>query len=341
MSAVAVHAAGMVTPVGFDAPSSCAAMRVGITGFVETRFLFAGEWLMGAPVPFEEGWRGREKHLRMLVSALRECLAAARGASASEIPMFLAVAEGDRPGRLDGLDDTLLREASEHLGVTLHPDSAVLSGGRTAGVKALDRARRAVLDGHRYSVVAGVDGFLTSATLTEYERRRRLVTAENSDGFIPGEAAAAILVGPASASDGAGELRCLGIGFANENSLETGEPLRGDGLAEAFRQALANAGVDWSRIDYQIAAISGEQAGFKEAALAALKTIRPVKHGFDLWHPSDCIGEVGAAVVPCMLGVALTAARKRYAPGPGVLCFAGSDSGRRAAVVLRSGGGSA
>jgi 3-oxoacyl-[acyl-carrier-protein] synthase-1 len=341
MSRVAIVSAGMVTAVGLDAPSSCAAMRVGITGFVDTHFLYGGEWLIGAPVPLEGASRGREKHLRMLVSALRECLASTRGVSASEIPVFLAVAENDRPGRLDGLDDTLLHEAGARLGIAFHPDSAVLPGGRTAGVKALDQARRAVQRGHPYSVVAAVDGFLNGATLTAYDRRRRLITAKNTDGFIPGEAAAAILVGPCSASDAEDELCCLGIGFAKESAtVESEEPLRGEGLAEAFRQALANAGIDWTRVDYQIAAISGEQYGFKEAALAALKTVRPVKHGFDLWHPSDCIGEVGAAAVPCMLGVALAAARKRYAPGPGVLCFAGADSGRRAAVVLRSTGGS-
>ena len=62
MSGVAIVGAGMVTPVGFDAESSCAAMRVGIDGFAETRFMFAEEWLIGASVSFEEGWRGRERH---------------------------------------------------------------------------------------------------------------------------------------------------------------------------------------------------------------------------------------------------------------------------------------
>src|SRR5438132_12315051 len=54
LSPVAILASGMVTGVGFDAASSSAAMRVGITGFVETRFMFAGEWLIGCPVPFED-----------------------------------------------------------------------------------------------------------------------------------------------------------------------------------------------------------------------------------------------------------------------------------------------
>ena len=65
------------------------------------------------------------------------------------------------------------------------------------------------------------------------------------------------------------------------------------------------------------------------------------KEEFDIWHPADCIGEVGAAALPCMLGVALYAMRKRYAPGPAVLAHLGNDDGKRVALVLaaREGGG--
>jgi hypothetical protein len=40
-----------------------------------------------------------------------------------------------------------------------------------------------------------------------------------------------------------------------------------------------------------------------------------------------------------MLGVALAAARRGYAPGPGVLCHLGDEDGARAALVLRAAGG--
>ena len=95
MNPVAILASGMVTSVGFDSASSCAAMRVGITGFVETRFMFGGEWLIGSPVPFAESLRGREKLLRMLVLALGECLAAAGGvATARRSRASTAVSDG-------------------------------------------------------------------------------------------------------------------------------------------------------------------------------------------------------------------------------------------------------
>ena len=312
-------------------------MRVGITGFVETGFMFSGEWLIGCPVPFEEGWRGRERLLRMLIPTLGECLAAKGGVPDSEITLLVCVAEPERRGRLEGLDGSLVPEVEERLGVQFHPASGVIPRGRVGGAEALDHARQAIASGRRLCIIAGVDNLLIGPTLTHFESRRRLLTVANSDGFIPGEAAAAVLVGPPlDLHEGTGELRCLGLGFGTERAtVDSTEPLRGNGLAESFRGALADAGIDWSKLDYQISSVNGEQYGFKEAALASARTIRPVKHGFDLWHPSDCLGEVGAAIVPCMLGVALAAARKGYAPGPGVLCHVGNDDGRRAAIVLR------
>lgn len=337
MNPVTILASGMVTGVGFDAQSSCAAIRVGITGFVETRFMFAGEWLIGCPVPLEGAWRGREKLLQMLVPALRECLVAAADVPLHEVVLFLCVAEPERPGRLDGLDTTLLRDVEQRLGSRFHPDSLVIPGGRVGGAAALEHARRALASGRRLSVVGGVDSLLVGPTLTDFAKRRRLLTEDNSDGFIPGEAAAAVLIGPPKHA-GAAHLRCLGIGFGTEPaSVESDNPLRGEGLAQTFRAALADASVPWAGVDYQISAVSGEIYGFKETALAGSRTIRPVKDSFDLWHPSDCIGEVGAAIVPCMLGVALVAAHKGYAPGPGVLCHVGADDGARAAMVLRHG----
>jgi 3-oxoacyl-[acyl-carrier-protein] synthase-1 len=299
--------------------------------------MFAGEWLIGCPVPFEEGWRGRERLLRMLIPALGECLVAKGSVPDSEIVLLVCVAEPERPGRPDGLDGSLVREVEERLGSYFHPASGVIARGRVGGAEALDHARRAIASGRRLCILAGVDGLLIGPTLAHFDNRRRLLTVANSDGFIPGEAAAAVLVGPPlDLRKGAGELRCLGLGFGTERAtVESSEPLRGDGLAQSFRGALADAGIDWSKLDYQISSINGEQYGFKEAALASARTIRPVKHGFDLWHPSDCLGEVGAAIVPCMLGVALAAARKGYAPGPGVLCHASDDDGRRAAIALR------
>jgi 3-oxoacyl-[acyl-carrier-protein] synthase-1 len=184
-------------------------------------------------------------------------------------------------------------------------------------------------------VVVGVDSFHHAETLAAYHARRELVTARNADGFLPGEAAGAVLMTAPAAN--AGSLRCLGMGWGTEPSdRDRSLPLRADGLAAAVRSALAASRCSYEQLDYRISDLTGGQRAFKEAALVLTRTMRVKKEFFDIWHPADCIGRVGAASLPIMLGVALAAARRGYAPGPGVLCQVGDEDGARAALVLRA-----
>ena len=194
-----------------------------------------------------------------------------------------------------------------------------------------------------YCIIAGVDSLLLSGTLAAYEEKNRLLTSQNSNGFIPGEAAAAVLVGsPATRNPqpaASTELLCLGIGNGQERAtMESAEPLRADGLVQAFKDAFANAQRGFEHVDYRLTDANGEQYWFKEAALAMTRVMRVRKEEFDIWHPADCIGETGAACGPCAFGVALAAARKNYAPGPGVLCHFSSDDGQRLALVIAGSG---
>jgi 3-oxoacyl-[acyl-carrier-protein] synthase I len=334
---LSIVASGMMTGVGLDAPSSCAAIRAAIDRFEETRFMDrGGEWIIGSEVPLTPPSRGREKLLRMAVSAVGECLRAVADLHPGKIALLLCLSELDRPGRFAGLDATLLSDVQQHRGVRFHAASKVITGGRVGGVHAVVEARQLLDEGCAACIVAGADTFLVAGTLDAYERKDRLLTSVNSNGFIPGEAGAAVLLGDAQKFPDA-KLFCLGVGYGHEQAtIESEEPLRADGLAEAFRAAIADAGCTFDDVDYRLTDINGEQYMFKESALAIARTIRKVKPEFDLWHPADCIGAVGAAIVPCVVAVARAAAGKEYAPGPGVLCHFSNDDGARAAVVLRN-----
>lgn len=325
----------MVTAVGLDAPSSCAAIRCGISGSEETRFMFDGEWLLGCEVPLEEPWRGREKLLRMAALAMGECLEALDEIGSHEVPLLLSIAEEDRPGRLTGLDAGFISDLQERLGVRFHPWSRAFANGRIGGVQALDYARTVVASGRPRCLVAGVDSLLVAQTLEAYHASHRLLTEGNSDGFIPGEAAAAALIGPEGSG---GTVRCIGVGYGAEPApIGSGEPLRADGLVQAFQAALAEAGWDLGQVDYRITDLSGEQYGFKEAALALTRVLRERKEEFDIWHPADCVGETGAAVAPILLAVAAAGAVKEYAPGPRAIAHLAGDNAHRAAFLLDAG----
>ncbi|WP_218187953.1 PAAR-like domain-containing protein [Desulfosarcina cetonica] len=162
----------------------------------------------------------------------------------------------------------------------------------------------------RYCIVAGTDSYLTAGTLSGLEENQRLLTDSNSDGFIPGEAAAAVRLA-LKANAPTAPVTITGIGFGSEKAtIVSEEPLRADGMVAAIKSALAMAGCDMGALDFRICDLSGEQYGFKEAALALTRLLRVRKEEFDIWHPAECIGETGAAIVPVVLCVAAAALKK-------------------------------
>jgi len=339
MPGLAIVASGMVTGVGLTSASTCAAIRCAIDRFEETRYVDrGGEWIVGSAVPLERPWRGLDKLTRMLAPAIRECLRDCDPREVPRIPLLLCVAERTRPARQEGLEQALFGAVEAELGVRFDQRSRTVAAGRVGAAVALGLARELIHgQGSRYCVIAGVDSYLLAGTLAAYEARDRLLTAQNSNGFIPGEAAAAVLV-TAPKADPAGELVCLGVGLGREAAtVESDLPLRAEGMVLAVRNAAAESGLTVADTDYRLTDLNCEQYGFREAVLTLGRTLRAIKEEHDIWHPADCIGEVGAAIGPCVLGIALTAARKGYAPGPGVLCHFANDDGERAALMLRYG----
>ena len=207
---LAVLGVGLVSGVGLTAAESCAAIRCGINNFQETRFIGGnGDWLIGSAVELEEPWHGVAKLTKMAARAIGECFAAAEE-KPDQIPVLVALAEPERPGRLEGLQH-VLQDIERELGFRLHPHSRVIEQGRVGGAVALLHARQMLAVGRRARVVVvGVDTFLSTETLAAYDGEDRLLRRDNSNGFIPGEAAGAVLL--AAWHDGSpAPLLCRGL----------------------------------------------------------------------------------------------------------------------------------
>ncbi len=328
--------------VGTTAERATAAIRAGVSGMCETSFMFEGRKVVGGVVPFERPTRGLGKIVQLFVSSIRPCLAAAEGVPTTQIALLVAVAEPGRPGRFEGLDATLLPTLQRELGATFHESSRVVAAGRIGGASLLAGAMnllspQAGYGAPRCCVVAGADTLLVGDVLTRLVKEDRL-HGICDDGLVPGEGGAAVLV--SGASRAWAPLACLGVGFGVEPSGHDPQaPLRGDGYKSAFSAAFHQAGCGWSSIDYRLTDLAGERVRFKEAALALARSMRVLKPRLDLWHPAECTGDLGAATLPSLLCVASAAARKRYAPGPGVMIHLAGEEGQRAAIVARASGG--
>ena len=334
----------MVTPVGFNYPASCAAIRGGIRGVRQVNLWDAenGEYLSGGKVDLPHWWTGTGKLAELAAPAIWECLKAAEPESAVNIPILLGIAPPDRPHRPPRVEQEILEEIEFRLDLPHHRMSAVIAKGNVSGVIGLRMAEDII--GRRladFCIVAGVDSFLQQDTIEAFMAQRRVMTQSNSNGFFPGEAGCAVLVARSKSTQG-DELEILGIGQAIESgTIESERPTRGEGMTAAVRDAFAEAGITIHETAYRITDLSGEHYKFKEAAFIRGRFLKKrMKELYELWHPVEYIGEIGAANVPCALAVGLHAGMKRYACGNRALCHFGSDAGERAACVVEFHGGS-
>lgn len=335
-SPITIQNVGLVTSIGLSTAATCAALRASITNPTETRFMDSdGNWILAHQVELDKPWRGRTKLVKMAALAITESIEHLPIKAREGLPLLLCVAERERPGRAEGLDDLIFSEVQAELGIKFHPKySAVIPMGRPAAFLALATARKLIHeDGLRHVLIAATDSLVSWQTLMAYGGQGRLLAETNSNGFMPGEGAGALLVGKSKQQ--LDELVCLGIGNGIEPTpVMSIEPFRAVGLTTAIKHALSDAGCEMHDLDFRITDISGEQYFFKEAALALTRTLRKRKDEFDLWHPAEGIGEAGATVGPMMIANALIACQKSYAKGERILLHSGSDGDLRVAAIV-------
>ncbi len=329
-----ISATGLVTSVGLSTAATAAAVRAGISNAQATRFIdWGGESIAAHSVPIEGGEPGA-RLLRMATTAVGECWHAAD--SASPPALIVCLAEPSRPGAIQALGPSVVHELANASNIRVSASSTTIAAGRVGGLLALQHARRLMREGAVDSVlIVGVDSYIHWPTLSSLENRHRLLTSRNSNGFIAGEAAAAVMVTCAGTEPG---LYCEGLGFAEEAAtIDSDLPLRADGLVEAIRRAAADARCPADDFGLHISSLSGEHYYFKETTLALTRLLRQPREDGDLWHPADCVGEVGAAAVPLGLAIAATACTRNYARASRILYHVSGDGRERAAAFLRHG----
>ncbi|SDE48160.1 3-oxoacyl-[acyl-carrier-protein] synthase-1 [Paracoccus isoporae] len=332
-----IRSAGMVTAVGLDCASAAAAMRARLDGFCETRFVGpAGSWLVGAPVPLPRNWIGEKRLAHLAAGAIVDCLNQAPELQ-GDVDLILCLAEAKRPGRPIRDDAGFVRLVLDCAGLPLATRCHVIAHGRPSGIAALEQARR-MLDarGAKDVLILGVDSYLTTLAIAHYLAENRLLTPENANGFIPGEAAGAVLCSTR------GDLRLTGLGLTREeafiyNALDDvglDRPLRGDGMSAAYQAAFAQAGRQHSDIGIKIGDLIGENYWFRQTALSMLRTQRARSEVQPIWSVAASLGNIGAAAVPVMLGWAAEAKRKGYGGTGPMLIEASADDGACGAAVM-------
>jgi 3-oxoacyl-[acyl-carrier-protein] synthase-1 len=332
-SPVYIQAAGMACPVGLTWPSSCAAMRAGITrkSFSPYRDNEGHEIVASYLRDYiREDASAEERWLSLLAWALKDIARQSAQSVLEHTPLLLALPLS-RAGR--SYPTSLIAEdLSTRLELRMAPSHIrIFTEGAYGSYVALEQGRALVRTGQP-CIVAAAESMLCARTLLRLSEQQRLLVEGHSDGIIPGEAAAAVLL----TQDKKHALATVrGLGFGKEPaSFGNDVPLRADGVVAAARAALLEANLQLHEIDFRFSDAAGESFSFKEQALLVSRLLGERRARFPLWLPAETLGDTGAASGLCGMLWAVASWARKYAPGPRAIGFAGNDEGARAAVVI-------
>lgn len=339
---------GMITSVGSDTAMTAAAVKAGISAYAESQYHNEQDQLITmASIPdaifaateaeIEEGDRYNEQQdhiVKMAIVALGE--ACAGQPIEKPIPLILAMPE--TPSQAKQITPSkLIRNLVHNCQPWINPElSRSLHSGRAAGVEALDFAYRYLYETYGdYLLIGGSDSYRHYARLDPLDAAGRLLAPGSQDSFAPGEAAAFLLLtrDPEKAMVRDGHILGLGQpGLAQEaGHLFSDEPYRGDGLDQAFKQALV--GGSNPAISSIYSSMNGERHWAKELGVAQLRNRSAFRDPLAIEHPADAYGDIGSATAPAL--IALAANELLETPGARThLVYSSSDYGLRGAVLV-------
>jgi 3-oxoacyl-[acyl-carrier-protein] synthase-1 len=337
---------GAQTPIGRSVWASAAAARAGLCGFCEHPFMVdtAGEPMRVARAPWID-WRvaGIDRLAALLLPAIDEAMGElSRLSTGMSLRLGLALAlPAPRPGLPPATGEALLARIAAR-----HPGRFAAAPAFELGHAAAYPALAAALNGFAAAsldacLVCGVDSYLAPETLEWLEACEQLHgggALNNAWGFIPGEAAGAVLLATSALLQRTGlvalaEISAVGIGQEGK-LIKTGEVCIGEGLTRAFRSALETLAPD-ERVDNIFCDLNGEPYRADEYGFAALRMRERLQTPSELDSPADCWGDAGAAGGPLHVALAAIAHYKRYARGPISLAWGSSESGERGAALVR------
>lgn len=371
MSSLIVTAVGMVTSLG-DSRDGCAAARAGLVRIGEITSInaaidpdLAREGLDGAP-PFVghsidiigAGSAGVAKLLALSQAALDELLAqpafadsgdSRLGLSVSLSDAFFQHSFGEPPEPLDENPEPdyadywagIVREFPGRLrdqhSLSLAPEAChAVAGGRTGFFDALWKGAAMIRAGQiDRCIVGAVESCLEPDALRAYAAAGVVKCATNPAGFLPGEAAAFVLLERGDQPGDGFALRIAGTGRAMDTSFHAEDAVPcGVGLSEAISAALKQARAMDPEPVLVIADLNGTPARASDwgHTLVRLRSTFGERQ-FDLWLPALSFGETGAACGALALCMAFRAGERRYLPGAHVVIALSSEDGRRAAFV--------
>lgn len=174
------------------------------------------------------------------------------------------------------------------------------------------------------AVVVAADSLVHPYILATLLAEGRVKTKRQAEGLIPGQGAAALLLGDSATVARLGLPRLATIGGSGSATDPLPEP-RGDGLSAAIRLALN--GTD-TLVNAWWTTFSGERAYAQEHSTACIRSSDRCDKRHEVHHPAMYLGDTGAAAA--LLATVCTVSRPTR---PALIC-ATADGAQRAALLV-------
>ncbi|WP_437723762.1 hypothetical protein [Sorangium sp. So ce861] len=350
---IIVTGTSLVSPVGLSAARSLAAIRAGITRIVEHPHHRprkspgeAGDaegergTQVAAVLDIEEDVSGPERLLRLALLALQGLFrdGVCERRDLPRCALLAAVPAPDPVVASWGLGHCFVPDLARRGGVDRWAGAEVVETGAPGSIHMIERAR-ALLQGGRAELclVLAADTYIDSPRLSHLDAAYRLKSMRNVDGFIPGEAAVALLLETAASAERR-QVRPLATvgpsGFGTEpvpveaEGWSTGKGL-GDAIGAVISASSGRAPGVWTLCN-----LNGESYRDREWGLVLARLGDVLVTPETLIHPADKIGEVGAAMGGVLLAYAAHMFSRGHAPAPSALLWTSSDGGSRAALGI-------
>lgn len=328
----------MLTPIGADSTMVKAAVDVGMNTYQDCDLLVPGE----AAVKFSPVPAGALKiplpallpvmsppQIRLLQLAAFALADIEPQLPAMPIPLFLAGPEPYYPQC--GLNPIFIKHLLKATGVSLDlGNSRYIATGRSGVIEAIVTAFKyfAATNAH-YALVGGVDSFYDIRTLGILEENKRLPGENSYDGFVPGEAAAFLLLVSPKAPE---SVRKNSLAILHEPAIvrESGHllsdaPYTAEAMANAVRQATARIDIP---IDILYTSENGEMHYTREMTVANLRNQPKLSANYRICRPAECFGDIGAASAAVAIGLASVDIKTA------ALICASADGGPRGAICV-------
>jgi len=338
---------GMVTPVGDNAKMTASSVRAGINRFSaspvynkDSNFMTMALVPKDAIPPIDYRLQAKDdllanqrRMLRMAQHAVKEALK--NYPEDKTIPLFIAVPE-TLPDMEDAVCAKFLDYFIKQTGVKAEEQKILFPDGRAGGIKAIDAAIKYLAEGHSdFALVGGTDSYWDEPLLDMLDEGNRVLADGVTDAFAPGEGAGFLLLASENIAMSIKNGPLIAIsapGIAEEPGHRySEETYKGDGLAEAFTQALEN--FDGERIQTIFASLNGEHFGAKEYGVACIRNSDKIEENVTTEHPADCFGDIGAAFAPVLIGLSAIGLSKGYIKGP-TMTYCSSELQHRGAVCV-------